>query len=429
MTTTDILPAGELVFKFSHEERPIEIFIDYSPQKTIFGYRVAGELQFSQEFRNLLGDPVVLNIPSNRDGPTLQDSYPEYATRIRFVKNLLYVWCAVQFAKRGLLGPYSPLLVARPEVEDYWNKEMLTIIIAPTLKCLYEARNYLKDLSPPIIKFCESAYREIDEFLSQEVDTAPIVDEVQFQDIFRERLRQITAAVNVRAIQTLQTSHIDQLRDMGDSISSLERMMKEMPQYVQHVDELRGLTDMQHSLAAKVEEIIQSNHGNKQDLLLSQTKEISDLKNTILDLQVRLSSLGHLDVQHSMAVQQTLEEHEDTLRQLETQELTLNSKLSDVQTKIDDVASKMDTLQKMTGEVNELRSKIDDRSRSTVNELEKHKTDVYSALQEVRNIVTETAKRPPTVVEIRQEVQSIHQPDPATLLNKKQRAILNRMYQ
>lgn len=436
--TTDILPLGELVFKFSHEENPLEIFIDYSPQKTVFGYRIAGELILNQEFRNILGDPVVLNIPSNRDGPTLVDSYPEYATRIRFVKNLLYVWCAVQFAKKGLLGPYSPLLIARPEVEDYWNKEMLSIVIVPTLRCLYEARNYLSDIATPIIKFCESAYRDVDEFLCQEVDMAPIIDEVQFQEIFRERLRQITAAVNVRAIQTLQTSHIDQLRDMGTSIASLEQMMQTMPQYTQHVEQVRSLADMQNTLAAKIQEIIQSTHEDKQELLNSHSQEISVLKNFINDLHKKVMD-------------------EDLQRKLEEHDKNLSFKFADVHYKIDEVASRMssvrdtdvadlsakiDSLEKMTNDVvstgdmqkvtdclNDLRRQMDERSKTTVAEIEKHKTDIYTALQEVRNIVNDSARRPPTVVEVvKPAVERINHPDPATLLSKKQRAILNRMY-
>jgi myosin heavy subunit len=437
--TTDILPLGELVFKFSHEEKPLEIFIDYSPQKTIFGYRIAGELQLSQEYRNILGDPVVLNIPSNRDGPTLIDSYPEYATRIRFVKNLLFVWCAVQFAKKGLLGPYSPLLIARPEIEDYWNKEMLSIVIVPTLRCLYEARNYLHDISAPVIKFCESAYREIDEFLSKEVDEAPIVDEVQFQEIFRERLRQITAAVNVRAIQTLQTSHIDQLRDMGTSIASLEQMMQTMPQYTEHAEQVRSLADMQNTLAAKIQEIIHSTNENKQELLNAHSHDMSALKTIISELEWKVK---HNDIQHK------LEEHD--------QHLTF--RFADVHSKIDDVASrisstrdsdfadltsKIDSLEKMTQDVvstsdmqkvteclTELRRQMDERSKCTVAEIEQHKTDIYTALQEVRNIVNDNAARQPTVIEVvKPTVQPINQPDPATLLSKKQRAILNRMYQ
>jgi myosin heavy subunit len=463
--TTENLPTGELVFKFAHEEKPLEIYIDYSSQKTVFGYRIANEVQLTQEFRNILGDPAALNIPSNRDGPTLVDSYPEYSTRIRFVKNLLYVWCAVQFAKKGFLGPYSPLLIARPEVEDYWNKEMLTIVIVPTLRNLYEARNYLKDISTPIIKFCESAYREIDEFLSKEVDAAPIIDEVQFQEVFRERLRQITAAVNVRAIQTLQTSHIDQLRDMGTNIATLERMMQDMPQYTQHVSEVRSLANLQNTLAAKIEEIVNSTNENKQELLNSQTTEISLLKNTIADLQTRLESED---------VQRKLEEHnqrlsatvdtkindvqskiEETNTRLTT---TVDTKINDVQTQIESIrssikdtannsdlselAAKIDSLEKATTNVvstgdmdkiaeklTELRKNMDERTKMTVSEIEKHKNDIYSALQEVRNIVNDNAKRQPTVVEIvKPVVQNINQPDPATLLNKKQRAILNRMY-
>ena len=441
--TTEILPTGELVFKFAHEEKPLEIYIDYSTQKTVFGYRIANEVQLTQEFRNILGDPAALNIPSNRDGPTLVDSYPEYSTRIRFVKNMLYVWCAVQFAKKGLLGPYSPLLIARPEVEDYWNKEMLTIVIVPTLRNLYEARNYLKDISTPIIKFCESAYREIDEFLSKEVDAAPIVDEVQFQEVFRERLRQITAAVNVRAIQTLQTSHIDQLRDMGSSIATLERMMQDMPQYTQHVDEVRSLANLQNTLAAKIEEIINSTNENKQELLTSQSTELSLLKNTIADLQAKLENED---------VQRKLEEHNQRLS------ATVDTKINDVQTQIEsirnsikdtansselaDLAAKIDSLEKATTDVvstgdmdkiaeklTELRKNMDERTKMTVAEIEKHKNDIYSALQEVRNIVNDNAKKQPTVVEIvKPVVQNINQPDPALLLNKKQRAILNRMY-
>lgn len=452
--TTEILPTGELVFKFAHEEKPLEIYIDYSSQKTVFGYKIANEVQLTQEFRNILGDPAALNIPSNRDGPTLVDSYPEYSTRIRFVKNLLYVWCAVQFAKKGLLGPYSPLLIARPEVEDYWNKEMLTIVIVPTLRNLYEARNYLKDISTPIIKFCESAYREIDDFLSKEVDAAPIVDEVQFQEVFRERLRQITAAVNVRAIQTLQTSHIDQLRDMGDSISILERMMKDMPQYTQHVEEVRSLANLQNTLAAKIEEIINSTNENKQELLSSQTLEISMLKNTIADLQTKLETED---------IQRKLEEHNqrlsatmqtqigDVRATVQTQFGDINSQIESIRNSIKDTANtseinelrkQIDSLEKATSDVvcsgdmdkvaeklNELRKQMDERTKLTVAEIEKHKMDIYNALQEVRNIVNDNANRPPVVVEVAKPVvQNINQPDPAMLLNKKQRAILNRMY-
>lgn len=452
--TTEILPTGELVFKFAHEEKPLEIYIDYSSQKTVFGYRIANEVQLTQEFRNILGDPAALNIPSNRDGPTLVDSYPEYSTRIRFVKNLLYVWCAVQFAKKGLLGPYSPLLIARPEVEDYWNKEMLTIVIVPTLRNLYEARNYLKDISTPIIKFCESAYREIDDFLSKEVDAAPIVDEVQFQEVFRERLRQITAAVNVRAIQTLQTSHIDQLRDMGDSIATLDRMMKDMPQYTQHVEEVRSLANLQNTLAAKIEEIINSTNENKQELLSSQTLEISMLKNTIADLQTKLETE---DIQRKLeennqrlsATMQT--QIGDVRATVQTQFGDINTQIESIRNSIKDTANtseinelrkQIDSLEKATSDVvcsgdmdkvaeklNELRKQMDERTKLTVAEIEKHKMDIYNALQEVRNIVNDNANRPPVVVEVAKPVvQNINQPDPAMLLNKKQRAILNRMY-
>jgi len=439
--TTEILPTGELVFKFAHEEKPLEIYIDYSTQKTVFGYRIANEVQLTQEFRNILGDPAALNIPSNRDGPTLVDSYPEYATRIRFVKNLLYVWCAVQFAKKGLLGPYSPLLIARPEVEDYWNKEMLTIVIVPTLRNLYEARNYIPYISTPIIKFCESAYRDVDEFLSKEVDAAPIVDEVQFQEVFRERLRQITAAVNVRAIQTLQTSHIDQLRDMGDSIATLQKMMQDMPQYIQHVDEVRSLSNMQNTLAAKMEEIINSTNDNKQELLSSQTAQLEQLRNTIAVLQAKLENED---------VQRKLEEHGQRLF------ATVDTKITDVQTQIEtirnsikdtvntsdlaDLQAKIDNLYKTTADVvssddmdkiaeklADLRKQMDERTKMTVAEIERHKNDIYTALQEVRTIVNENAKRQPVVIE-KPVIQNLNQPDPATLLSKKQRAILNRMY-
>jgi hypothetical protein len=72
---------------------------------------------------------------------------------------------------------------------------------------------------------------------------------------------------------------------------------------------------------------------------------------------------------------------------------------------------------------------MDERTKLTVAEIEKHKMDIYNALQEVRNIVNDNANRPPVVVEVAKPVvQNINQPDPAMLLNKKQRAILNRMY-
>jgi myosin heavy subunit len=280
---------------------------------------------------------------------------------------------------------------------------------------------------------------QIDEFLSKEVDEAPIVDEVQFQEIFRERLRQITAAVNVRAIQTLQTSHIDQLRDMGTSIASLEQMMQSMPQYTEHVEQVRSLADMQNTLAAKIQEIIHSTNENKQELLNAHSHDMSALKTIISELEWKVK-------------------HDDVIHKLEEHDQHLTFRFADVHSKIDEVSSrisstrdsdfadltsKIDSLEKMTQDVvstsdmqkvtdclTELRRQMDERSKCTVAEIEKHKTDIYTALQEVRNIVNDNAARQPTVIEVvKPTVHPINHPDPATLLSKKQRAILNRMYQ
>jgi len=251
---------------------------------------------------------------------------------------------------------------------------------------------------------------------------------VQFQEVFRERLRQITAAVNVRAIQTLQTSHIDQLRDMGDSIATLDRMMKDMPQYTQHVEEVRSLANLQNTLAAKIEEIINSTNENKQELLSSQTLEISMLKNTIADLQTKLETED---------IQRKLEEHNqrlsatmqtqigDVRATVQTQFGDINTQIESIRSSIKDTANtseinelrkQIDSLEKATSDVvcsgdmdkvaeklNELRKQMDERTKLTVAEIEKHKMDIYNALQEVRNIVNDNANRQPVVVEVKVE--------------------------
>lgn len=431
------LPVGEMTFKYSDglESNVIETYWKLTANECTFGYKVNGTIKNKETWRTIRGDPSAWTIPSIRNGPNIKECYPDVTTRLRFVKNLLGVWCAVRFAIDGLLGPYGNLLLERPEIEDYWNKEMVSIVIIPTLRSIYEARRYLQNISQSIIHFCDQNYREMDNFLIYELDEVPITNESKFQEDFRHKLRQITASVNIRAIQSMQTAHIDQLADMGHAVEELKKVMDGLPEYRQYASTLETIQTSQKLLKKQIEEIDNSDCSKQIDDLSQEIQKLKGHLSEISDIRLIIDTLKKEIMKNSTSTEESsyIEELKCKINRIESSML----KNEDYQSQFSELLNNIHELKSNASKVvtentlNTIVQNLETSNHALKNELRNHHGNVLQELQDMRKKLHEQEERIQKYETPKKETTV--SPDEtiilaSAVLSRKQRAILERMH-
>jgi hypothetical protein len=272
MERDNVLPET-IQFHFGPEEPRLEISLIYTTKETLFSVKF-GEKESSQSFVNLWGDPTVLNILSNKEESRLDEAYPNEAERIRFVKGVLYLWSCVKLGHMDLLGVYSKLIDKKKTFEDFAHKEMIEIVIVPVLKSIRDGRRHLPDMPEPILRFAESASREISEYLYHEVDILEIFNEDEVKGDFREKLNQVNATLAIRAVQALAASDIDKISEIGNTIQDLQDRKVDVPEFQLLKEEFRGLCDKIKTL----------DNGNVQVQVVQQSSPSPDLSSLLEEI-------------------------------------------------------------------------------------------------------------------------------------------------
>jgi hypothetical protein len=162
---------------------------------------------------------------------------------MRFVKGVMYVWVFVKLSHMDYFGDFSKLVDRKKIFEDYTHREMLETVVAPVLQSVRDGRRHLPDMPEAILLFCDTASREISEFLVHEVDEKGIFEEEEFKTEFKTRLNQVNATLAIKAVQALAASDIDRISEIGNTIQELHNRKVDVPEFQNLQKEFRELCE------------------------------------------------------------------------------------------------------------------------------------------------------------------------------------------